>query len=473
MVFSSLVFLFLFFPTVVAVYYLCPKRTRNYWLLVASLFFYGYGEPILIALLLGEILWNYFLGMLIDIAQGKLRKFILVVCLAGDLGALVWFKYAGFLYGNLTNLFGVADNLPEITLPIGISFYTFQCVSYATDVCRKTVKAQKNLFHLGLYISLFPQLIAGPIVRYRDVQEQITDRREGRDAFINGFFRFGAGLCKKVILADQLGLITGFAFSDRMVLEHNGCLTLLAAIAFTLQLYFDFSGYSDMAIGLCGMFGFRLPENFAEPYTARTATDFWRRWHISLSTWFRDYVYIPLGGSRGTTLQTVRNMLIVWLLTGFWHGANWPCVIWGLAWGILLIIEKILIRPESKGKVFRGIYRILLLFFITIITPFLQMDQTAQAVAFIREIFTLYGWSALSSQLPALWLQLHNEWAYLLTGLLISLGFFHRIRERLAGRAVWNRAVGIAYRALVCLGIVVSISSILYGSYNPFLYFQF
>jgi alginate O-acetyltransferase complex protein AlgI len=403
MVFSSLAFLLLFFPTVVGVYYLCPRAARNYWLLVASLFFYGYGEPVMIWLLVLEVLWNYFCGLLIDAtSEGRTRLLLLVLCLAGDIGALVWFKYAGFLYDNASNLFGLGWVKPEIALPIGISFYTFQGISYIVDVYRKTVEVQKNPLHLGLYISLFPQLIAGPIVRYKDIAEQIESRSESWGEFVDGFIRFCAGLCKKVLVANQLGLMTGYVFSERMVLEHSGSLQLLAAVAFALQLYFDFSGYSDMAIGICSMFGFRLPENFRDPYLARNATDFWRRWHISLSTWFRDYLYIPLGGNRGTERQTIRNMLIVWLVTGLWHGANWPCVLWGLGWGTLLIAEKTLIVPDSRSRLFQVFYRVFLLFFVTMITPLLQMDQMGQVAAFFRGVLTVYGWSDLPVQIPAL-----------------------------------------------------------------------
>lgn len=327
MVFSSPLFLFIFLPIVIAGYYLINQKFRNVWLLLVSLFFYAWGEPVYIFLMIASIIINYFSGLLLSKVLGEVKRKIVLVCsILVNLSALAYFKYCGFFVRNVNDLFNVNIPIKEISLPIGISFYTFQGISYVVDVYRNNAKCQKNILNLGLYISFFPQLIAGPIVRYEDFEKQILNRKESSDKFYSGVRRFIIGFSKKILIADQLSTLADSVFS------RNGMSALAAwigAVAFTLQIYFDFSGYSDMAIGLGKMFGFDISENFNYPYISKSIKEFWRRWHISLSTWFRDYVYIPLGGSRCKPIRSYLNLIVVFLLTGLWHGASWNFVAWG------------------------------------------------------------------------------------------------------------------------------------------------
>ena len=355
MVFSSLTFLFLFFPLVMGVYYLCPRALRNLWLLLTSLLFYAWGEPVYIRLMAASILFNYLCGLGVAALQKRekkrLAKGLLILCIAGNIGALGLFKYADLLIGTVNNIAGSKIALLELALPIGISFYTFQALSYVIDVYRGTVAAQKNPITFGTYIALFPQLIAGPIVQYKTVEEQLSHRRETTAQFAAGIGRFTVGLGKKVLIANQVG-----ALWDTVAALPGTSLSAgtawLGAIAFTFQIYFDFSGYSDMAIGLGKMLGFEFLENFDYPYLSRSITEYWRRWHISLGTWFREYVYIPLGGNRCGLPRQILNLIIVWGLTGLWHGASWNFLLWGLYYGVILIIEKVwLQKPLQKPPV--------------------------------------------------------------------------------------------------------------------------
>lgn len=341
MVFSSLLFLFLFLPAVLTLYYCSPRRIRNLILFVTSLFFYAWGEPVYIVIMLVSTLTDYFFGLLLDkpSLSATKRKGVVALSVVVNLTLLSYFKYADFLIDNINALFGTAIPLTELPLPIGISFYTFQSMSYIIDVYRGTAKAQRNWIDFAAYVSLFPQLVAGPIVKYSTVAEQLNDRTESIELFAEGIRRFTIGLAKKVLLANNIGLLWTTISSSNP--ESLPMLTAwLGIIAFAFQIYFDFSGYSDMAIGLGLMFGFRFNENFNKPYTSQSITDFWRRWHISLGSWFREYVYIPLGGNRHGLLKQARNILIVWLLTGFWHGASWNFILWGLYFGVILMIEK-------------------------------------------------------------------------------------------------------------------------------------
>ena len=337
MVFSSTAFLLAFLPTVIILYYLVPKGMRNGVLLLGSLLFYGFGEPRYLLIMLVSILFNYGCGLAIpcckNFGNNEHRPARLMLCFAalGNLIILGYFKYAGFFFGRL--------GFPEVVLPIGISFYTFQAMSYVIDVYREKAASQKNLLRFALYITLFPQLIAGPIVRYVTIQMQLAERESNLENFAEGARRFVMGLGKKVLLANQAGLIWD-EISSMNIDQMPAATAWLGAIAFTFQIYFDFGGYSDMAIGLGRMFGFHFEENFNYPYTAKNITDFWRRWHISLSTWFKEYVYIPLGGNRKGMSRQVVNIFIVWALTGFWHGASWNFLWWGVYFGILLILEK-------------------------------------------------------------------------------------------------------------------------------------
>ena len=363
MLFSSIVFLFTFLPAVVILYYLLPVRFRNVILLLASLVFYAWGEPVYLFLMLLSILFNYFSGL--DIARNlqdkRAAKRSLVFNLIINLAVLGFFKYEGFVLDTLNGILPVHISYHALPLPIGISFYTFQILSYIIDVYRGNVKVQTNLPNFALYVTMFPQLIAGPIVQYADVDEQLASREVSRTKFGEGSMYFIRGLAKKVLLANTSGMIftevSGLAKGNIAVMT-----AWLGAFAYMFQIYFDFSGYSDMAIGLGKMFGFEFNMNFNYPYVSKSITEFWRRWHISLSSWFRDYVYIPLGGNRVSKIKHIRNLLIVWFLTGLWHGAAWNFVAWGLYYGVILIIEKYLLSPvlDRLPDVVRHIYSIVL-----------------------------------------------------------------------------------------------------------------
>ena len=355
MVFSSITFVYAFFPLVAVAYYLSKNRVyRNVVLLLASLLFYSWGEPRFLLLMLAATLAAYCGGLLMERSTAH-KRLILIVTVVLLVGNLFVFKYLNFFSENLSALFGWSA-LPKLTLPIGISFYTFQILSYVIDLYRGEIRVQRNYFYLLLYVSFFPQLIAGPIVRYETVEQEILERRESIDDVAAGLRRFILGLAKKVILANNIARIAETIYAGDSAV-YGTALYWLAAVAYALQIYFDFSGYSDMAIGLGRMFGFHFLENFDHPYTALSITDFWRRWHISLSTWFRDYVYIPLGGNRVKKSRWIRNILVVWALTGFWHGAQWNFLFWGLYYGLLLLAEKLFLgrlleRLQEQGDIF-------------------------------------------------------------------------------------------------------------------------
>ena len=365
MVFSSLVFLFAYLPITLLCYYVVPRKWRNLVLFAVSLVFYGWGEPVYILLMVVSITTAYSFGFFIEkyrTAAPKRSKWFMILSVSFNLAFLFFFKYYNFFATNLSRLpFLDLPVLDALELPIGISFYTFQIISYTVDLYRRDCELQKNYVTFGTYVTLFPQLIAGPIVRYRDVDRQLTERRENAADFAAGIQRFTVGLAKKVLVGDLLA--AGFAyFKDLALLESTALGAWMTILLYTLHLYYDFSGYSDMAIGLGRMFGFHFPENFNYPYIAKSITEFWRRWHISLSTWFREYVYIPLGGNRKGSFRQYRNLAVVWLLTGFWHGANWNFVIWGLYFLVILVIEKAFLLKvlEKTPTVLRHIYAMLL-----------------------------------------------------------------------------------------------------------------
>ena len=362
MLFSSLTFLFGFLPILLLGYYVVPSRKfKNCILLVFSLLFYAWGEPKYILLMLVTILISYIMGLLINKydSKPKVKKLLLTILI---LAGLIFFKYTNFILENITRVTKADITFMDIILPIGISFYSFQILSYVIDLYNKKVEVQRNIFSLALYVSLFPQLIAGPIVRYETVEDELKNRKENLPDILSGFKRFIVGLSKKIIIANNMGLIADSIF----VLNNSNIGTLimwLGVLAYTLQIYFDFSGYSDMAIGLGKMFGFHFLENFNYPYIAKSITDFWRRWHISLSSWFRDYIYIPLGGNRVSKLKWIRNICVVWLLTGLWHGASWNFVLWGAYFAIILLIEKIFLLKfiEKSPKIIQWLYAIFLI----------------------------------------------------------------------------------------------------------------
>ncbi len=466
MVFSSTIFLCVYLPLVLLGYYICPKKGRNLFLLIVSLVFYAWGEPKYVFLMIFSILVNYIFGRLMDKNRGRQKrmKLLLVLSVVIDLGLLSVFKYTDFVITNINAIFGANFDLLNIALPIGISFYTFQAMSYTIDVYRDDVRVQKNLIDFGMYITMFPQLIAGPIVRYADVQDQLADRSVTTVDFSEGVMRFVVGLGKKVLLANQMGAV----WSDIYALGGDVS-TLMAwtgAIAYTFQIYFDFSGYSDMAIGLGRMFGFKFPENFRYPYQSVSITDFWRRWHITLSTWFKEYLYIPLGGNRRGLARQALNLLIVWSLTGFWHGAGWNFVMWGLYYFVILFIEKLFLLKalDKLPKFFRHVYALLLIIIgwvifasddVSVLLPYLGSMFGANGAIGGMDVYTLLTKAVLliiccvaSTELPK--------------------------KLFLSAAGAMNEKAAFTLKSVLMIALLALSMILLIGdSYNPFLYFRF
>lgn len=466
MVFSSTIFLCVYLPLVLLGYYICPKKGRNLFLLIASLVFYAWGEPKYVFLMIFSILVNYIFGRLMDKhRENKKRlKLMLVLSVVIDIGLLSVFKYTDFIITNVNAIFGANFDLLNIALPIGISFYTFQAMSYTIDVYRNDVRVQKNLIDFGMYITMFPQLIAGPIVRYADVQDQLADRSVTTADFSEGVMRFVVGLGKKVLLANQMGAV----WSDIYALggDASALMAWTGAIAYTFQIYFDFSGYSDMAIGLGRMFGFKFPENFRYPYQSVSITDFWRRWHITLSTWFKEYLYIPLGGNRRGLARQALNLLIVWSLTGFWHGAGWNFVLWGLYYFVILFIEKLFLLKalDKLPKFFRHVYALLLIIIgwvifasddVSVLLPFLGSMFGANGAVGGMDVYTLLTKAALlvicciaSTELPK--------------------------KLFLSAAGAMNEKAAFTLKSVMTIALLALSMILLIGdSYNPFLYFRF
>lgn len=466
MVFSSTIFLCVYLPLVLLGYYICPKKGRNLFLLIASLVFYAWGEPKYVFLMIFSILVNYIFGRLMDKNRGRQKrmKLLLVLSVVIDLGLLSVFKYTDFVITNVNAIFGSSFDLLKIALPIGISFYTFQAMSYTIDVYRDDVRVQKNLIDFGMYITMFPQLIAGPIVRYADVQDQLAERSVTTADFSEGVMRFVVGLGKKVLLANQMGAV----WSDIYALggDVSALMAWTGAIAYTFQIYFDFSGYSDMAIGLGRMFGFKFPENFRYPYQSVSITDFWRRWHITLSTWFKEYLYIPLGGNRRGLTRQALNLLIVWSLTGFWHGAGWNFVLWGLYYFVILFIEKLFLLKalDKLPKFFRHVYALLLIIIgwvifasddVSVLLPFLGSMFGANGAIGGMDVYTLLTKAALlvicciaSTELPK--------------------------KLFLSATGAMNEKAAFTLKSVLTIALLALSMILLIGdSYNPFLYFRF
>ena len=459
MVFSSLYFLYIFLPVVLILYYALPRTSvRNCILLLASIIFYAWGEPVYVFLMIFSILINYVLGL--DIARsGKIRKRVqFVVAVLINLGLLGFFKYYGFVVENINALAGLHLRVRELALPIGISFYTFQILSYIIDVYRGQVAAQKNLIRFALYVTMFPQLIAGPIVRYDDIEQQLTSRNITLARFAKGCERFILGLGKKVLLANNLGQLSDAVFA----LETRPALAAwLGLIAYAMQIYFDFSGYSDMAIGLGDMLGFTFLENFRYPYLSKSITEFWRRWHISLGTWFREYVYIPLGGNRVCAVRHILNILIVWSLTGLWHGASWNFVLWGLYYGLLLLLEKYFFakRFDKIPVFFRHLYTLILVLFGWLL--FASTDLSAAGRYFL-DLFGRGGFCDTASLY-----QLIGNGILLLIGGVCCCPFVYRFYRK---KTHTMPALTVAATTLL---FIVCTAFLVYNSYNPFLYFRF
>lgn len=466
MVFSSTIFLCVYLPLVLLGYYICPKKGRNLFLLIASLVFYAWGEPKYVFLMIFSILVNYIFGRLMDKNRGRQKrmKLLLVLSVVIDIGLLSVFKYTDFIITNVNAIFGSSFDLLNIALPIGISFYTFQAMSYTIDVYRDDVRVQKNLIDFGMYITMFPQLIAGPIVRYADVQDQLAERSVTTADFSEGIMRFVVGLGKKVLLANQMGAV----WSEIYALggDVSALMAWTGAIAYTFQIYFDFSGYSDMAIGLGRMFGFKFPENFRYPYQSVSITDFWRRWHITLSTWFKEYLYIPLGGNRCGLARQALNLLIVWSLTGFWHGAGWNFVMWGLYYFVILFIEKLFLLKalDKLPKLFRHVYALLLVVIgwvifasddVSVLLPYLGSMFGANGAVGGMDVYTLFTKAVLliiccvaSTELPK--------------------------RLFLSATGAMNEKAAFTIKSVMTIALLALSMILLIGdSYNPFLYFRF
>ena len=438
MLFSSNTFLFGFLPAVVVLYYLCPRRCRNVLLLVSSLIFYGWGEPKYLLLMLVSILLNYFCGLAAGKRQTQQRSVrgVLIVGVVLNLGMLGFFKYGTFFFGSA---------FPDIPLPIGISFYIFQAMSYLIDVCRREVEVQKNVLTFGTYVTLFPQLIAGPIVRYRDVAEMLESRRENLPQFSRGVQRFVVGLSKKVLLANTFG-----SAWNALQVTAGTAAAWLGLLCYTLQIYFDFSGYSDMAIGLGQLFGFTFLENFNYPYISASVTEFWRRWHISLSTWFKEYVYIPLGGNRKGLARQIFNILVVWLLTGLWHGASWNFVLWGGYYAALLILEKcwLLKAGEKLPLVLR---RMVTMVLVMLGWALFYFENLGDLGAFLGRLFTAVPSAGIAFYLPVTAL-----------GCLCATPALKRVKL----------PDGVRWVLCVVL-LLLCVASLARQSYNPFIYFRF
>ena len=466
MLFSSIPFLYYFLPAVLLLYYISPRILKNTVLLLSSLVFYAWGEPKYVFLMIATIGINYILGILIEKFRGNfLSKFFVILSVVSALCSLGYFKYANFFIENFSRITGISVNALNIALPIGISFYTFQILSYTVDVYRGSVMAQKNPINLGAYIALFPQLIAGPIVRYSDVEKQLRHRTHTFEKATQGIRIFIIGLSKKIILANTLGEMCKVFLSSN---DKSVAFYWLYAIGYMLQVYFDFSGYSDMAVGLGKILGFDFMENFRYPFISRSITEFWRRWHISLGTWFRDYVYIPMGGSRVGKLRLFLNIFTVWFLTGFWHGAEWNFIIWGLYFAVFLTFEKYFLSGVLKKS--RIISHIYVLFIVGI--SFVIFSATGLADA-ISKVGGLFGAGTIPFVSQSLIFNLKNYGFVIIISIIAATPLFRNIKERLCRNE--KTLMFIEYMEIPALLILLTVSTayLADGSFNPFLYFRF
>ena len=477
MLFPSVEFIFAFLPIVMAVYFLLLRRNallKNIWLFAASLFFYAFGEGSFVLLMLGLILLDYVLALLLSRSHRLwARRTLLSIAIISNIGILGIFKYASFVCADILHLppdaVGIAA---DIHLPLGISFFTFQALSYVLDVYMGKVDATGSFLNVGLYVSFFPQLVAGPIVRFTDIADAINNRKESIDGFSSGVVRFLIGLSKKVLIANNMALVADAAWKliigDR--LEASVAMAWLGAISYTLQIYFDFSGYSDMAIGLGKIFGFDFPENFKHPYIATSLTEFWRRWHISLSSWFRDYVYIPLGGSRRGEARTYINLMIVWLLTGIWHGANYTFVVWGLLYGILLMIEKVIcahkaIRKQSLIQKIAGHFYTMIV--VTLAWVIFRSDSINDALIYILGMFGRGSGKLVDRVFVA---YLKQNICFYIPAIIGCMPILESLEIKFGEK---NPIYNVAFGATVLAGFVISVSYIINNGYNPFIYFNF
>lgn len=467
MVFSSIPFLYYFLPACIAVYFLAPRCLKNAVLLLFSLGFYAWGEPRFIVFMLVAIAQGYVFGLLIEKFRERktLAKWLMIISVLISAGLLIYCKYTDFFIENFNALTGLSLPLLKIVLPIGISFYTFQILSYTVDVYRGNVAAQRNPISLGAYVAMFPQLIAGPIVRYSDIEKQLNNRTHSVEKIALGTRRFIIGLAKKVLIANQLGeLIDGFKGSgDKSVL-----FMWLYAVAYAIHIYFDFSGYSDMAIGLGKIFGFDFPENFNYPFISKSATEFWRRWHMTLGSWFRDYVYIPMGGNRVPKARWFFNIFVVWMLTGFWHGAAWTFIFWGLFFAVLLMAEKLwYLKALERHQIIAHIYKI---FFVLI--SFVLFDSASMAVAG-QNIGAMFGLDGLPLTSVEAVYNLRSYAVILLIGIVGSCPLLKNAVAKLAEKPAGQLLVNIAEPLYLAILLAVCTGYLVDGSFNPFLYFRF
>lgn len=469
MVFSSPVFLFLFFPVVFAGYKLLPLKAKNYCLIAASLFFYAWGEPIYILLMICSVAVNYIAARVIGKAQQTDRagRTWVVLSVVFNIGMLFVFKYANFFVDNVNSIFGISLMIPVIRLPIGISFYTFQAMSYVIDVYRKTSKAQKNFANVLLYISFFPQLIAGPIVKYHDIAQQIMQRMETTQKTADGLKRFAVGLAKKLLIANAMGSAADKVFG-LVPGDVNIAVAWIGALTYALQIYFDFSGYSDMAIGLAKIFGFELKENFNYPYTANSIKVFWRKWHISLSTWFKEYLYIPLGGNRRGTVRTSANLIIVFFCTGLWHGAEWTFVVWGFFHGLFIMLERVgVLKPERAPKWLGTLYTLLIA--VTAFTIF-RAETLMQGFDFIAKMFVGFSTTARINSI----LSETVTWRLAVYFIIAAIGATPLVKnayQRLQTR--WPDAMRVLTSVAAVAVLLLCMLTLSSQTYNPFIYFRF
>ena len=472
MLFSSPTFLYAFLPAVLFFYFVVLRKSRkaqNVFLLLASIFFYAWGEPTFVLVMIGSIIMNWLFGLLADkYRDDRIRgRLVIAFDVLLNLSILFVFKYLMFTLGIINKVTGAGISIPTIVLPIGVSFFTFQAMSYVIDVYRGRGKVQKNILHVGLYISLFPQLIAGPIVRYETIADQITDRHETVQGFFDGFARFIVGLAKKVLLANSFAILADAAF-DRLAAGGSVSVMFgwLGAIAYTFQILFDFGGYSDMAIGLGGMFGFHFLENFDYPYISTSVTEFWRRWHMSLGSWFRDYVYIPLGGSRVKKPRLIFNLFVVWFLTGLWHGANFTFIIWGMMYFILLVFEKLTGYDKKGGRCVKALKWIITMLFVVLGWVIFRSDSVENAIGYLGSMFGLAGNSFSDGFFRG---YLAQNGLLLILGVIASTPIVRWLKGKTEGK-LWADILRTVFLILL---FVLSVASLVSNAYNPFIYFNF
>lgn len=472
MLFSTNIFVFIFLPTVLLGYYVVLHRqsTRNYFLLIMSLLFYAWGEPVYVLLMLLSIAGNYAFGL--AVSKYRAKKPFLILSVIFNLGILFYFKYYNFTLSIINDIFGSSLTASELSMPIGISFFTFQAMSYVIDVYRGTAKVQKNPFYLGLYISFFPQLIAGPIVRYNSVEEQIRERTVNAEKFQSGVCRFIQGFAKKIIIANNVAVAAEAAFALAADGSMSVSMAWLGSLCYTFQIFFDFSGYSDMAIGLGRMFGFEFEENFNYPYISRSVSEFWNRWHISLGHWFRDYVYFPLGGSRVGKAKLLRNLFTVWLLTGIWHGAAWQFIIWGTMYGVIISLEKLSGVPKKFAPRSPAAILYAVLTFLIVNAGWVLFGAESLSAALVQ-LRCMLGIGAVSVGDASAVFYLREYAVILLFAVLFSTPLLKNLHTRIfAGRT--ESAVYSVFRAAVyALLFIVSVSFLVLDAHNPFIYFNF